>query len=599
MSDQNHPVESRACPRVNAVAIAKIENSQYEVSNWSPDGLCLSKFEQNVQVGDCLPIQFNLDFQEGIEISINGVIEVIWHSPSEQKLGAKFLNLAQAERNLLAQMSEEIQKGEITPAAATPEANPRSETLEAVETPSIMRRTNRPNYKKAAMYCLYVVIGTFLGGAALASVFYSAQHMQIKSATITDTVEPVVSTNNGNISAVLVEPGMKVQVDQPLLKINNQEAINREVANINRFIRDKKNKIADLTQEIELKRLELAKIPLVQRTNESLKQQEITKLQSYKMIAQSNLNSAHAKVQSLNIKEQLAQQELDRLSKLLEQGVVSQQQIETKTSELASIKADLALAHEAVQVAQTGVEAVKQGNFYDGNKLVGELFDLNVETIELQDEMLIAQNRIYTLEKTMLSQQRELQELKQQKFNLENPEFNSDFTDLNLPAKIYQAPFSGTVIQVAKSLGNTVNQGETLILLRPDSEELTVDAYLTHDQATLVDLDNEAEVKIASSGKHYPATVVQIDRTGGFKDAVQGKYLLDGSAEKPAQIQLVLNDIEPEAREELIGGTPVIVEFVKPSLLPRLSNIVRSNLASLTKYWEPSNDVKKADRPHN
>ena len=86
----------------------------------------------------------------------------------------------------------------------------------------------------------------------------------------------------------------------------------------------------------------------------------------------------------------------------------------------------------------------------------------------------------------------------------------------------------------------------------------------------MVDVGSQATVTIPISGKQYQARVVEIDRTGGFKDDVRGKYSLEGSQEQPAYVKLALTNIDLKATKQLTGGTPVRLEFVKSSLLPRL-----------------------------
>ncbi len=114
-SSINNHLQERTHVRVNASARAIIDDSQYKVEDWSIGGLRLSGFKEEVNIGDCFPIEFCLSFQEGIEIATKTLIEVVWQSKSKQELGAKFLTLTRLERNLLSQAIEELQKGEITP----------------------------------------------------------------------------------------------------------------------------------------------------------------------------------------------------------------------------------------------------------------------------------------------------------------------------------------------------------------------------------------------------------------------------------------------------------------------------------------------------
>jgi multidrug resistance efflux pump len=568
-------LKQRTHTRHATPAIAIIDNAQYQVDNWSVGGLCLSKFYQQAQVGDCFSLQFCLNLQQGISLSFKTLIEIVWQSQTQKQLGAKFLNLTQLETDLLQQASSnlhpEVVITKTTPAVLLKDPPAEDKNNYPSPEPSSPRPTKKYSYKLVISTLAYLTVGSLLGGAALVSVYDATRSLKIKSASITDTVEQVVSIDDGILSQVYVQSGKKVRAGQPLLQIFNNAAIEREVTNINALVRDKTTELEDLTRQIELNRLDLAEAQSVQRKNAALKQQELLELNSYSAIAHSNLDSAHAKVKSLEVQQQTTAENLKRFGSLLKEGAVSQQTYDEKKAELATLDAELITAREAVNIARTSIESVRIGKFYNGNDLVGNLSSINAEAIELQEQAKLASLKIDTFTKARQRQEQELQKLKQQKSNLENAQFNHNSqSEIDIPTTVYQAPVSGTVVRVAKSFGNTINRGETLILLRPDTKTLTIDAYLTQDQAALVAMGSQATVTIPASGKQYQAKIVEIDRTGGFKDAVKGKYLLEGSQEQPAYVKLALTSLDLKATEQLTGGTPVLLEFVKPPIFPRL-----------------------------
>jgi multidrug resistance efflux pump len=578
MSSSLNHLKERIHVRVNVSARAIIDGSQYKVEDWSVGGLRLGGFKENVNIGDCLPIEFRLSFQEGIEIATKTLIEVVWQSKRKQQLGTKFLNLTRLEQDLLSQAIEELQKGEITPLKevlvkidASSAIVPKNSSIVKANQDSASRTVKKLNFQRFLLLLAYLGFGSILSGLAIVSLNHSARYLQIKSATITDIVEPVVSTKDGNLSAVFVQSGMKVEAGQPLLKVNNNDAIEQEIANLNALTRDKTSQLDKLTEQIELSRLDLAEAVSIQRKTEQLTQQEQIKLKSYQAIAKSNLDSALAKAKSLTVQQQTAQKEVKRFEEILHEGVVSQQILETKTAQLAQLTADLIGAQQAVKIAETGFNSIRSGNFYDGNNLVGNLSSLTAEAAELEERVQLARQKISIWERSRQRQELALQKLEQQKQSLENPQPKSTLR-LNLPSVVYQAPFSGSIVRVEKSPGNTVNRGETLVLLRPLSDRPTIDAYFTQDQVALIKIGSSATVIEPASGDRFLANVIEIDRTGGFKDQVQGKYLLEGSEDQPAHVRLASANIEPKQQEHLTGGMPVILEIAKPPLLPRLQH---------------------------
>jgi multidrug resistance efflux pump len=578
MSSSLNHLKERIHVRVNVSARAIIDGCQYKVEDWSVGGLRLSGFKENVNIGDCLPIEFRLSFQEGIEIATKTLIEVVWQSKRKQQLGTKFLNLTRLEQDLLSQAIEELQKGEITPLKevlvkidASSAIVPKNSSIVKANQDSASRTVKKLNFQRFLLLLAYLGFGSILSGLAIVSLNHSARYLQIKSATITDIVEPVVSTKDGNLSAVFVQSGMKVEAGQPLLKVNNNDAIEQEIANLNALTRDKTSQLDKLTEQIELSRLDLAEAVSIQRKTEQLTQQEQIKLKSYQAIAKSNLDSALAKAKSLTVQQQTAQKEVKRFEEILHEGVVSQQILETKTAQLAQLTADLIGAQQALKIAETGFNSIRSGNFYDGNNLVGNLSSLTAEAAELEERVQLARQKISIWERSRQRQELALQKLEQQKQSLENPQPKSTLR-LNLPSVVYQAPFSGSIVRVEKSPGNTVNRGETLVLLRPLSDRPTIDAYFTQDQVALIKIGSSATVIEPASGDRFLANVIEIDRTGGFKDQVQGKYLLEGSEDQPAHVRLASANIEPKQQEHLTGGMPVILEIAKPPLLPRLQH---------------------------
>jgi multidrug resistance efflux pump len=111
---------------------------------------------------------------------------------------------------------------------------------------------------------------------------------------------------------------MEVQSGQPLFRISNDDATNREIGEIDALIRDKIQNVDRLTQEVELSRIEVIKAKSDRHKTESMRQQELTKLATYKAIAQSRLDSARIRVKSLGIQRQTAQKNCDRAADLLE-----------------------------------------------------------------------------------------------------------------------------------------------------------------------------------------------------------------------------------------------------------------------------------------
>jgi hypothetical protein len=71
--------------------------------------------------------------------------------------------------------------------------------------------------------------------------------------------------------------------------------------------------------------LDLAEAQSTQLQNNTLKQQELLKINSFKEISRSNLVSARAKVKSLEVQQQTAAANVKRFDRLLKDRAVSQE----------------------------------------------------------------------------------------------------------------------------------------------------------------------------------------------------------------------------------------------------------------------------------
>lgn len=567
--------------RVTAPATVTIDESKYQVKNWSIEGFQISKFNQKAKVGDCLPIHFSLSFKEGINISTDTLIEIESFSEQNSKLEARFLNLTKLEKELLQQAIDNLLTGEITPLEAPTKGSdiPGEIVNETSQSGSGDRKIFKQFNLKFLLYSLlYLALGGTLGFFTLKALYGSVTQMQIKSAVLTKPIEPITSTSLGTLSQVYVQEGMKVEAGQPLLQINDEEKAQsiseNEARNVDALARNEIENIDNLAQKVELGRIELSEVKVGLQKAESLRQREIEKLKSYQTIAQNKLTSARARVEALTVKYQTEEANRNRFSMLFQAGAVSQQVFDSVSSKFADVDAELQEAKAELQIAETAVTSVQNGNFYNGDTLVGDLPRLTADVKAARDRVQLAAQKVTALEQALQKQQQDLQALQKQQQNLQvlatsNPKLTTSLqpldkaTQQNLSSVVYRAPFSGSVLKVVKSPGNTVQRSETLMLLQPELAEPTVEAYLTQDQAAQLSQSSQITVLIPELDKSYQARVVKIDRSGGLLDEVRGQYQLQGSPDQPAYVKLVLLEVRPEEKSQLMTGMPVILKITK------------------------------------
>jgi len=285
----------------------------------------------------------------------------------------------------------------------------------------------------------------------------------------------------------------------------------------------------------------------------------------------------------MTVQYQAEKNKRERFSALLQAGAVSQQTFDSINSKFADVAADLREAKAELQIAETAIDTVQKGNFYNGDTLVGNLPHLTADVQDARDRVQLAARKVSTLEQALQKQKQDLKALQKQKDNLkilatQKPNLNTSqsgiekVTQQNLSSVVYRAPFSASVLKVVKSPGNTVNRSETLMLLQPELAEPTVDAYLTQDQAAQISIDSQVTVFIPELDKNYQARVVKIDRSGGFLDEVRGQHQFQGSKDQSAYVKLVLSGADREGKSQLTRGMPVVLNITKKlNVLERLS----------------------------
>lgn len=483
------------------------------------------------------------------------------------RLGARFLNLTPCEMQLLQHSIEDWQPSTMT-------IKEPSRHLQKSLPDTIPVKTERLQFRRSpwqtfrlktlVVALIYVGVGGGIVGLSLAGVARSINTMEIRSAAIAKPVEPIVAAGVGMLNAVYVQPSMAVQAGQALFQVNQPDAIDRELKDLTALSHNKIDNIDHIRQQIALSQIELAEAQAGLARVKSFKQQETARLKSYEAIAHSNLNTSRSKVQALQVQYRMTQNQLQRMAILLQEGAISQQEFDVINSKLAALEGELSTAQENLNIAQTTNASVRNGSFYDGQQLIGELPRLTTEVEDWQHKVQLAVQKTTVLQRALHQQEQDIQRLERKKQVLHQVSTNGKTAAPNPLSMVYHAPFAGSVVKVMKSKGNTINQGETVVILQRDSgQDVQINAYLTQDQADQTTIGARAKVSIPSLGQQYQAQVVEIDRTGGFEDPVRGRYQFSGSNDQSAYVKLKLVNLKQADQHPLKAGTPVILQFVK------------------------------------
>ncbi|MGK7873667.1 MAG: HlyD family efflux transporter periplasmic adaptor subunit [Xenococcaceae cyanobacterium] len=557
--------------RLSVPAVISIDKHQYAVRDWSLGGFKLQDFDQDIAVGDCLPVHFHLSLKGGFKFSVNTVAEVVWNSREDGTTGFRFLNLRETEKQLLKYVIITLQEEQLKPEDFIAEVNGSSKQIRNLEflqkraSPTI---NNKRKFKFFLNLLVALTIGGVVGYYTLLTLYRAVIHIEIKSAVVIKPIEPIISTHRGIISQLYVQEGMKIKAGQPLLRMYDQQMAQfiaeDKVRNIDLLIRQNQEQVNRLNEQIELSRLDISKAKFELRNTEALRQQEIRELRYSQEISQDKLDAAKAKVTALTTQYREAQKHFYRLEFLWESGAISKRALESARANFAEIEGKLEAAKKELEIAQTVLRSIPNGSFYNGDRFVGELPRLTAEVKDASERVKVAEQKIRVLERERKKYQREIEKLNQQKPNLQlpRPKIENSF-DENIFSTVYPAPVSGTVVKIHHSSGSPVNIGKTLLLLQPELTRPKIEAYLTQDQVAQLGIGSQVTVIIPELNKSYPGEVVVIDRRGGFFDKVRGKYQFEGSINNPANIEVAIADIPKAEESQLMAGMPVRLKFTK------------------------------------
>lgn len=549
----------RAHERIKQPIIVRINHTDYVANDWSVGGFKVNYFDNSFQVGDCLPIHLLWKFQGGIQTSLDVLTEIVWHSKKDKATGFRFLNLGETEKQLLQQLASDIQAGKLT--------------LEETLTES-KRDIPQQKTQKGRRFWLTAVglslLGLVLLSASAFALYRAIAFIHIDSARIARSYKQIISTHRGKLSQLYVEEGMEVEAGDPLFRVYDEQMgqfiAEDQARDIQQRIRDKTENVNRLQEKLGVTRTELEEAEEKLRIARSRKQKEVQKLEHSQQITQTQLEQTQAQVNALETQYQSAENRLQRTQFLSREGAIAEQRVDDAKAKLAEIEGELQQARKEVAIKEYMLASMDQGSFYTGRRFNGNLPELEAK-LEQASEVIAQKSKEITVYKRKIEQQQQqIQKLEQQyseqNFQLPQPNLTNPSQE-NIFSQVYQSPVDATVAELQKNVGQPIQIGQTLLFLEPKRDQITIDAFLTHDQATRTSVGNNVKVKVPDWEKTYRATVTKIDRSGGLRDEVRGRYQFEGSTTRPVYVKLTIIDTTEEDKRVLTSGRPVELTIPK------------------------------------
>ncbi len=413
---------------------------------------------------------------------------------------------------------------------------------------------------------------TSLGVSVLAlmtvgSLGQRLHQLQIETAFVVQPMEPIIATDWGTLHHIYVQEGEIVQVGHPLVRVDRDLAIEDEIARLEGWILAQRRERFRLQEQLLTleRQQQQAHLNLEAATSAiALEQQQIP---ARSAIAQSQVDAARQEVDALAQQLNVAEAQHDRLKALLDQGAIPQMAFDETVAELAHLQGAWHKAQETLTIAQAVLIGTIRGDFVEQDQLQGQL-----PTLALQRDM--AEKRLKTLTDQRQGLTVLIEDLDQEITTLQTRQDQLlARRDLGSElAKIYAAPVTGVVAKILRSPGNSVSRGATLVVVQHQKDQPQITAYLTHDQAQQLALEQPASIYIPTTGQTYPAHISKIDWTGGrvadALDPLAPTWSIDPLVPPlPVQVHLTIQ----HNNLDIPNGSPVVATLEKrQSVVQRL-----------------------------
>jgi len=520
------PPSLRKHDRVSAPAAVILDNVRYETLQWSPGGFCIQGYRGPASPGDQRSVRFMLNFH-GFEVGFNAAVEVCRVEPENETLAARYIDLGERERELLKHFLSGLVSGQIGVVGDTiRHLDIPLHSLPAPALPSHPANRWQRTRELAGRSLLYLIIGPIVLGFALLAIYRSFFHLEVQTAVVARPIESLVSVGTGRILQVYTREGETVAENQRIFTVEDEEA-NREVEDA-RLERDRTG--ADLMTAQYARRAGSQRIDV------------------YKSITTSKQVVAAQRVEAARGECASAKNHLDRVQSVFNSGLESEAILDQAKSNYARAKGALEEAVAELKIADDAVRAAGIGIFYDGLRLVDEGPQLRGGEDGARVRARLAEERLKAAE-------------------------------ARAAQLTCRAPCAGSVVRVVKNAGSTVARGEEVAFVEHIVEPPRVQALLSQDEVSKVQVGARVTVQIPALGRSYPATVERVDRANILANPLLTNPALRpawSASDRTAWMSVALLNLTPADKKSLRSGMPAVVTMEKEQMASRWNQMIAS-----------------------
>ncbi len=505
-----HNQDQRKHYRLTTPFWVQADGKVYKTKDWSVGGLAISNYHKAVNQGDTIPLKIIIKFQ-GFNIGFEAQGKVV-NVDGNNNLRLEFYNLSPRSQNILKFFSQSIISGEMVDIEDTIKRidvpiNVQDDNIEAIrgQKPPLRRWP----LKSLFFTVLYLTIGLLVFFYIGLTVYSNFMHLKIESAVVSAPVEKIISPFNGDIAEYYAKQGSIVKKGDPIVRLVDHE-LERELKLEHTNLLAAQNDHGLISQFLETERNKLTIYSTIGKTKFDEAQSNVNEFKQ----RLAHLNNDHERSKQLYAKRVISKADLDR----------AEADYREKLSQFEEAKHQLLVHEKALKSVD------EHGQYFSEDHIEGEIPQVSAKVAHAENQIEIMKEKIKVHED-------------------------------QIARRTIRAPFDGHLVDVSRTVGNTISQGDELFMLERD-EKRTVEAHLTQEEIVEVGFNTPAIVYIPLIEKRFKANVTHIDRTEGFIDEINGKYRPRTIKDRSAIVKLDLIDFNMnDARQQLRPGTPAVVYF--------------------------------------
>ena len=398
--------------------------------------------------------------------------------------------------------------------------------------PPMQRRPIRAKVKTVLAAAVWAGVGVCVTGYAASLVYVNYLRLEIDSALISGSVEPVTAPFDGSVATLLVKAGDRLSEGMRYMLLEDPE--------VEKQVKLFAVKVDRAREELRLKQAEL--------------ESEKAKRDEYVNVSRNKMEKIDSDIEAFTKQEKVARERFERMSDLFKKGIVIRPRLEDASDKLAEATTHLAKLRINKRERESQFEGVLAGHFFDGNQIFGRLKEAEAAVVRASAEVDLAIE--------------ELQALQQRR-------------QVNRIATQHET----RVLKVLRQEGSAVRRGDTMLVVER-LDERVVHAFLRQEEASRVAIGDEATVYVPALRARATARVTGVDRSAAFLDDVEARYswksARDGGPkptdkDRTARVTLKFEGADKavvEGKFEI--GMPTVVSFPRRSV-----NTVFSDFADI------------------